>query len=547
MPTKLGRKEVPSKMDPASFKYQGRPAKDQDDFGSEVGIADMVCVNQFGDANNNKYYHAGVVSSAGKWFVYLEWGRVTGGKSWNGSFRGQDFQFVQCSTEAEARDFFQKQCRDKNVKRLEQKKVGSSTLWVGKAGKDGYVIQRLATRERGLPDAYLIKDDEGVAKKASAPEKKAQKKATPRKRVDAQPQVVALARALVGGTQDYARAAQQSTGIVPTMSAIEEVRDKLIPDALTLLAKIGPDQEAQLKDKRLQQLSTYVATIVPRPIPRNGDPSAVLLSQNNIFSIQQDLDAFEAALRNEDFDVEERKDDELDPCEVLNAEIEWIDQKNGLGKWVYDSYLSMTNNRHGHLRERWTVHNIFSVKRPRVDDLFVNEIRQVASLRKGNRLEKARLQPRSRPDTSDIGDWYGDANAFLAIHGTRSVNIAPIMQTNFRLPKALKGVHITGSAFGAGWYAATDRGKSAGYVSSPKALYSSSSGAIRGRGAFMFLCDAIMGKPYMAKSTMWSVPDCPAGHDSIAAYPEHTSVQNDEHVLFNVNRQRIRYLVEVSF
>ena len=102
MPTKLGRKELPAGFSPADFKYQGRPAKDQGDFGSDVGIADMACCNAFGEANNDKYYSAGVVQAKGQWFVYLEWGRAKPGNSWNGGFAGQDFQFVQCSGEADA-------------------------------------------------------------------------------------------------------------------------------------------------------------------------------------------------------------------------------------------------------------------------------------------------------------------------------------------------------------------------------------------------------------------------------------------------------------
>lgn len=540
MATKLGRKETPAGVDPTTLKYQGRPAKDQDDFGPDVGIADMVCVNQFGDANNNKYYHAGVVKSASRWYVYLEWGRVTGGKSWDPSFRGQDFQFVECTSEDDARDFFAKQCKDKNIKRLEQKKVGSNTIWVGKAGKDGYVVQRLATRERGLPDAYLIKDDDGV-KKAAAPAADKPKKAKAPRTSTAQPQVVALARSLVGGLQEYARAAQKSTGIVPTMSAITECRDKLIPDALQLLAKIGSDEQAQLKNKQLQQLSSYVATIVPRPIPRSGDASAVILSQGNIFSIQQDLDAFEAALKNEDFEVEEQKDDEIDPNTVIGRELTWIDPSSERGRWVIDAYARMTNNRHGGVGTV-RVLNVFEVNKPELRKPFLVRTAAIAKERAGERHIRAGLQPK-RIDLAEISDVYADANVCLGIHGTRAVNVQPILSSNLRLPKALKGVQITGSAFGHGIYFATDWKKSYGYTGHGNS-YWVKGGGIKSRGFFMFLCDLTLGKPYMAKSTMWDTVDCPRGHDSVFAEQGRTSVANDEHVIFDPNQQYIRYLIE---
>ena len=534
MATKLGRKEIPSGHSPDDFQYQGRPAVEQDDFGPDVGIADMVCVNQFGDSNNNKYYHAGVVKSNGSWFVYLEWGRVSGGgKTWDGSFRGQDFQFVQCSNEDDARTFFQKQARSKNIKRLQQKTIGGKEIWVGKAGKDGYVVQRLATRERGLPDACLIKDDSGVKKKAT------KKKAT--KKIDAQPQVIALAKSLVGGTADYARAASQASGVTPTMAAITEVRDDLIPQALQLIKTIGDDQDKQLRDKKLQDLSTYVATIVPRPIPRGGDPSAVILNSSNILLVQQDLDAFEAALKNEDWETEIQEDQQIDPNKILGRRLTWLDPKSGRGKWVHDTYLSMTNNRHGHLRGSFKVLNVFEVEDAAKRKAFIDRAKEIAKSRKGDRHERAGLQPKSRPDVSDISDYYADGNICIGIHGTRAVNVQPILASNLRLPKALKGVHITGSAFGHGIYFATDVKKSHGYTGDG---YYGGGGTIKSRGFFMFLCDLTLGKPHMARSTMWNQVNCPRGADSIFAKQGFTSVQNDEHVIFDANQQFIKYVVE---
>ena len=130
MGTKLGRKELPSGPGPDDFKYVGRPATEQGDFGDDVGIVDCACVNQFGDSNNSKFYHGGVVQSTktSAWFVYLQWGRITaGGESWGGgSFvRGMgDYQFYQANSEDDARAFFSKQLNSKNTKRLVQKDIG---------------------------------------------------------------------------------------------------------------------------------------------------------------------------------------------------------------------------------------------------------------------------------------------------------------------------------------------------------------------------------------------------------------------------------------
>ena len=545
MARKLDRKNLPAGLNPTDFTYKGRPASDQGDFGDDVGIVDMACVNQFGEANNSKFYHAGVVQSKdGRWFVYLEWGRVKPGKSWNGSFAGQDFQFVECSGEADARDFFADQCRDKNVKRLQQTQVAGRIIWAAKEGKDGYLVQRLATRERGLPDAYSIKDGTG-AKATASVMCGTPAAAKPVSKVF-QPQVVRLATDLVGGTKDYARAASAATGIVPTQAAIDEVRNDYIPAALKILQTVGNDVQAQARDKGLQDLSKLVATIVPRPIPRGGDPMSILLTQNNIFVIQQDLDAFEAAILNEDFSVSTTAPTAIDPNTLLNAQIRWVDPNSDEGKWLAATYQGMTNNRHGHVG-RVRVVNMFAVARPDRDNLFLQYVKTVAARRKGQNLGPVPpgLQPARRGDLSDVADFARDAGIFLGIHGTRAVNVGPILGSNFRMPKSLSGVQITGAAFGHGIYFATDWKKSHGYTGHSSSYYGGG-GMIRGRGFFMFLCDVVGGK-FHYPSNAWSVAGdrCPGDGDSVYAHPRYiSSLANDEHVIFNPAAQRIRYIIE---
>jgi len=552
---KMARKQIPAGFSAIDFTYQGRPARDQGDFGADVGIADMACVDQFGSSNKAKHYHGGVVkASNGSWWVYLEWGRIKPGLSWDGGRRPQDFQFVRCSGEGEARSFFAKQLRSKNTSRLVQKSIGGKTIWAGRSGKDGYIVQRLATRVRGLPDAYGIKDSSGLsaaAKKKKVTVTTAAKPAGPAL-PPAQPQVVDLAAALTGGTRDYARAASASTGIVPTMEAIEEVRNDLLPLAMSELARIGDDTRRQIRDSKLIDISKMVAALVPRPIPRSATSEqraiATILSAENILAVQQDLDAYEAALKNEDFTVvKTTAAARPHPDRMLNAKLTWLDPRGELGRWLEASFRGMTNNRHGYLRGKsMRVKNMFTVARPDRDALFDRAVQSFAASSKVSRYRhKARLQPKARPDAGPLADAFAKANVFLGIHGTRAVNVQPIMSSNLRLPRQLKGVHITGAAFGHGIYFATDYRKSYGYTGHGRAYYGGG-GNIRGRAAFMFLNDVIMGDAYMARSTgSWG--KAPDRKDSVAAYPDFMrSLQNDEHIIFNAHHQRIRYLIEMD-
>lgn len=544
MATKLGRKVMPAGYSAGDFTYRGRPSTEQGDFGADVGIADMACVNQFGEANNSKHYHAGVVQAHnGKWFVYLEWGRIKPGKSWDGGFTGQDYQFVACDSESDARTFFADQCRDKNTKRLQQTTVAGKQVWAAKEGKDGYLVQRLATRERGLPDAYTIKDGSGVTVTAAAAP--APVAVTPTSRAF-QPQVIALAQALVGGTRDYARAASSATGIVPTLAAIDEVRNDCIPTALRLISKIGNDVSVQLADQGMRDLSKYVATQIPRAVPRGGDPLSILLTTENIFALQQDLDAFEAALKTEDFGAVTTTPG-YDPDRALNATTRWIDPGTDEGRWLAATYHGMDDRKHANARNV-RIRNMFAVSRPDRDAAFVETTKRLADLRKGKNMGAVapRLQPPKRIDLADIGDYAHQANVFLGIHGTRSVNVGPILGSNFRLPKFLSGVHISGAAFGGGVYFAVQVGKSAQYVGFRDAAYGAG-GGISGRGHFMFLCDVAGGKFHYPERA-WTIGDrCPAGSDSVFAHPRYCStLQNDEHVIFDPTQQRIRYLIEVD-
>ena len=552
-PKKLERRIFPDGLKSTDLTYMGRGSIDRDDFESDVGIADMVCIDQFGKVNQSKYYHAGVVKSAdSQWFVYLEWGRIFAGKSWiSESHHGQDFQFVPCKDEEEARDFFQWQCRDKNTKQLKEKTIGGVKIWVSKSDKkSAYTVQALSTRQKGLPNACNIKDDSGI--KIESKKKKITKKRSTKKSSSYQPQIVSLAQTLVSGVQAYAQTAISATGVSPTMAAIERVRNDLIPLAGQRIAKIGDDIEKQLKDRKLIDISTLVATIIPRPLSRGGSArsrqESIILSSNKIATVRQDLDTFEAALNNEDF--EQIESDGADPSDALlgqGCEILWIDPKSEKGNWLESTYRSMTNNRHSYITGRLKILNMFEIDRPDRDRKFTDYAKKIANKNQKMRYDlHARLQPQLRNDISDISNLVKDANIFLGIHGTRSVNVQPILSSNLRLPKHLPNTQITGAAFGSGLYFASDRSKSYGYTGHGRAYYGGG-GGVSGRGFFMFLCDVVMGDSYKAKNTgSWFSP--PNQKDSIAAYPDFMNyLENDEHIVFNESAHRIRYLIEGDF
>ena len=146
-------------------------AKDQDDFGSEVGLADMIHIDKDGVTTSeeyapdatNKYYHGGVVQSTDNdtWWVYLEWGTAAyTDQSWDGDeFREEQdgeacrFKFVEFDDEADARNKFQIFMRAK-ILRKSRKSGKNDHLGMqkekGNRVETGYIVQNLSSRARNL-------------------------------------------------------------------------------------------------------------------------------------------------------------------------------------------------------------------------------------------------------------------------------------------------------------------------------------------------------------------------------------------------------------
>jgi poly [ADP-ribose] polymerase len=125
------------------------------------------------------------------------------------------------------------------------------------------------------------------------------------------------------------------------------------------------------------------------------------------------------------------------------------------------------------------------------------------------------------------------------------VNVSGILREALRLPKQLVGVVITGAMFGPGLYFADDWKKSAGYTSLTNSYWSGGSGAVKGRDAFMFAADVVLGSPYVApKWGGYTSP--PKGHHCVFGKAGDSGVQNNEFIIYSPNQNRLRYLAEFT-
>ncbi len=442
MGTKIEKGTFPDGSGPNDWQCFGPPATVDGDF-TTCKIADMGCFTQDGK-DSNKYYHAAIVQhrTTKQWAVYFEWGR-TGAKN-------PSCQFVVCDSEADAQREFAAQLMDKNAKRGEWVTVAGKKVLRAKAGKDCYLVRSMATRSTGLPDARTIKHSDGAPKKPdaapAADDKKKKVVKAPAKAVD--PHTMRLMRDLNVATVQYTRGSMADDSI-PTQTAIEEARD-FLAEAQKRLLRVGDNVDDQVADPDLNHLTALMYGRIPKKKPLHCPPQDWILNAGNILRWTADLDAFEAALA-----VADGLDDavqQADPFGGMPIDMEYIDPKSDLGKWLYGWWPRATANRHGGVGAM-TIKNAWKVSRHGDHAKLVGAQDSIVTA-KPRITERPLFQPGERPDCQDSAEArrYRESNTGLLFHGTRSVNVTGILRENLRMPNQLVGVVITGAMFGPGIY-----------------------------------------------------------------------------------------------
>ena len=482
-------------------------------------------------------YHAAVVQhkASKKWYAYFEWGR-TGAKN-------PSFQFVECASEGDAVMEFADQLHSKNDKRGEWTTIAGIRTLQAKAGKDCYLVRPMATRSTGLPDARSIKTNEGAKpkKEAEAPaadgngkDKAVAKKAAPK----ADTHTLALMRDLSVATLAYTRGSMADASL-PTQKSIDEARD-ILAEAQKRLLAVGDKVDDQVNDKDLKQLTGLMYMRIPKKKAVGAAANTWILSKDNILAWTSDLDAFESALYSTDIE----EDAEFDPFAGMRLTMEWMPADSKEGKFLYEWWPKATRNRHGYLGAM-EIKNLWRVERhddkgklPPVQEEILAEKPKIA--------ERPLHQPARRADlTAAEQKRYDATNTAMLFHGTRSVNVTGILREALRLPKQLVGVVITGAMFGPGLYFADDWKKSAGYTSLSQSVWSGGGGGVKGRHAFMFTADVVLGNPHVAKGPSgFTAP--PKGHHSVYGKADHSGVQNNEFIVFDARQNQLRYLIEFT-
>lgn len=501
MSEKLARKKIPDNHSFSDFKCFGPVATKDGELEGSM-LCDMGCFDE-SQRSTNKYYFGCVCQSSlnQEWFVYFQWGKV-GGPS--------DFQFYKCSSQEEAKSVYAKQLHSKNDKRGEWTTIAGIKTLKAKKGKDCYLVRALDSRDVNLIDARNISSSAKIPKKAKSPTKS-----------DVHPQTFSLLLSLNSGSLSYTRTSLVG-GNVPSQMAIDEAR-LLLGEASKVLSnkKLAKDS----KEKELTEITNILYSKIPKVKKKYED---WLLSADNIFNWTQDLDAFEGCVGQSDVSVEEVTGfPQLDYVEHSSTEFKEICE------WIQ----SATRNKHSHLSGGMKVKNVWLVHMNEQKSKFEKYCERIEADK-----TKVTEKPLHQPSSSHILHEGRGFNMGTLFHGSRSVNIGPILKSKLILPRALKGVQINGAAIGPGLYFADDWKKSAGYCSLDSGYWSRGSGKISGRGAFMFINSVCLGRIHAIQYAKY-FDEPPKGFHSVAALGGG-SFANNEFVVYNEDANLIRYLIE---
>lgn len=533
MAKKLGKGEYPQGTTAADFCCSG-PVAEKDTEFSQARICDMGCFNQE-TSDSNKYYSVCMCThkTTGTWYVYVEYGREGVGRP--------QYQWFECYDENDARAQFIERCNEKNTKRGHWSKVGGIDMFVPKPGKDMYRVRVLAKRSHGLPDAQNLTgadatNGNGSTKVVNGNGKK--KKAVTSYRCD--DKTTKLMRDLIGGAVTYTRSTIQG-GTIPVQSSIDYARS-LLEAAKQRIVAVGDNVDDQVSDHDLKHITYDLYGRIPKVKPLHSPEHDWILSKDNIFGWEQDLSAFETALAAGS--VDEIAVD--DPMKDFRVDMEWLSPQSDVGEWLMRWWPAASRNKHSYLG-KMRIHNLWKLRRWDDDKTFQKELGKVLGEMDGKKWNNERPlhQEKKRPDLDDATrKVYWDTNTALVFHGSRTVNIPGIIRTNLKLPAQLTGVVITGAMMGSGLYWADDWKKSAGYTSLSGSYWSGGSGGVKGRKAFMFVADVIMGISHVAPGPKgYTKP--PAGCHSVFGKAGVTSsLANNEWIIYQNGRNILKYLCE---
>jgi predicted DNA-binding WGR domain protein len=229
-----------------------------------------------------------------------------------------------------------------------------------------------------------------------------------------------------------------------------------------------------------------------------------------------------------------------DQYKALNTELDLIDHKDDLFKWIDTLVQETRASNHRHLG-KIKVLNVWKTKRNSEYDNFISKAELIAKeCGKQNIPDMLKKHVPLRNDIAkEIQEVYKKANVVPLFHGSASKNLTGILKQGLLIRPA--GVVLTGSAYGNAVYHGYST-KAINYTSINSSYWAGGKDSI----AYLFLDDCALGIQEIASGMkQYSEKNIKPNH-SVWAKGGQSGVINDEFMLYNTNQHNMRYFIEFT-
>jgi len=278
-----------------------------------------------------------------------------------------------------------------------------------------------------------------------------------------------------------------------------------IDEARILLGKIAPfvKKASHTDSQFIDYLQEYMR-LIPRKIGRKFIPEEIIPDMNAIQAENQILDSLDASLQKVlSAPVDDGSGKKTEEARIFNVKVELLTDTT-----VFDRisrFYDKTRNR---------MHTSYNLKPKKVYTVELAHMKEAFD-KKGKHV----------------------GNIMELWHGTKTANLLSILKGGLIIPKSSDG-HVTGRMFGDGIYFSDQSTKSLNYSQGYW------SGGSRDNNPFMFLADVAMGKFYVPTGPSHNLPV--KGYDSTFAKARQSGVQNNEMIVYTLDKCNLTYLVEFS-
>lgn len=230
-----------------------------------------------------------------------------------------------------------------------------------------------------------------------------------------------------------------------------------------------------------------------------------------------------------------------DQYKALNAELDFIDPKDDLFKWINALVQETRASNHRHLGKIKLL-NVWKIRKSEEYDLFIKKSESIAKeCGRHNIPDILKKYVPTRNDVNkEVQDLYKNANVIPLWHGSKTVNVSNIFKTGLKIRPA--GIQITGGMYGdQALYFASMSTKSINYTSINSSYWAGGNDSI----AYMFLNDCALGNQKIAdRSYQYTAKNIQPNHSVWAK--SGSAVINDEYMIYNTEQQHLRYFLEFT-